>query len=184
MRKLFFVVLLLALFVNAGLSQKKTWNEWSKDEAEKILNDSPWGQTQTDTDVSEMVYTPTTLGSGSAARSSASRGARTPTQSNPLGVKGAGQAGCIAAPQTVMAAVLVWFYLWRTRWGYALRVFGHSEKAAVYGGIATTRTSESGSECSAVTRGPSPPRRREGRGRPGAGPAGRGALCPTSRASS
>ena len=30
----------------------------------------------------------------------------TPTQSNPLGVKGSGQAGCISAPQTIMAAVL------------------------------------------------------------------------------
>jgi len=29
-----------------------------------------------------------------------------PTQANPLGVKGSGQAGCIAAPQTVMAAML------------------------------------------------------------------------------
>jgi carbon-monoxide dehydrogenase large subunit len=29
-----------------------------------------------------------------------------PTAANPLGVKGAGQAGCIAAPQTVMAAIL------------------------------------------------------------------------------
>lgn len=29
-----------------------------------------------------------------------------PTKANPLGVKGSGQAGCIAAPQTVMAAVL------------------------------------------------------------------------------
>jgi carbon-monoxide dehydrogenase large subunit len=29
-----------------------------------------------------------------------------PTQANPLGVKGSGQAGCIAAPQTVMAALL------------------------------------------------------------------------------
>jgi len=29
-----------------------------------------------------------------------------PTSANPLGVKGSGQAGCIAAPQTVMAAVL------------------------------------------------------------------------------
>jgi aerobic carbon-monoxide dehydrogenase large subunit len=29
-----------------------------------------------------------------------------PTKANPLGVKGAGQAGCIAAPQTVMNAVL------------------------------------------------------------------------------
>ncbi len=29
-----------------------------------------------------------------------------PTAANPLGVKGSGQAGCIAAPQTIMAAVL------------------------------------------------------------------------------
>jgi carbon-monoxide dehydrogenase large subunit len=29
-----------------------------------------------------------------------------PTNANPLGVKGSGQAGCIAAPQTVMAAIL------------------------------------------------------------------------------
>src|SRR5262245_9491202 len=29
-----------------------------------------------------------------------------PTQANPLGVKGSGQAGCIAAPQTMMAAIL------------------------------------------------------------------------------
>ncbi len=29
-----------------------------------------------------------------------------PTAANPLGVKGSGQAGCIGAPQTVMAAVL------------------------------------------------------------------------------
>jgi len=29
----------------------------------------------------------------------------------------------------------VWFYLWRTRWGYALRTVGHSERAAVYAGI-------------------------------------------------
>ena len=29
-----------------------------------------------------------------------------PTQANPLGVKGSGQAGCIAAPQTIVNAVL------------------------------------------------------------------------------
>lgn len=29
-----------------------------------------------------------------------------PTMANPLGVKGSGQAGCIGAPQTIMAAVL------------------------------------------------------------------------------
>src|SRR5579883_93648 len=32
--------------------------------------------------------------------------AELPTTANPLGVKGSGQAGCIAAPQTVMAAIL------------------------------------------------------------------------------
>ena len=32
--------------------------------------------------------------------------AELPTQVNPLGVKGAGQAGCIAAPQTIINAVV------------------------------------------------------------------------------
>jgi aerobic carbon-monoxide dehydrogenase large subunit len=32
--------------------------------------------------------------------------AELPTKANPLGVKGAGQAGCIAAPQTIMNAIL------------------------------------------------------------------------------
>ena len=30
----------------------------------------------------------------------------TPTQANPLGVKGSGQAGCIGAPQTIVHAVI------------------------------------------------------------------------------
>ena len=34
----------------------KPWNEWSKQETEKILNDSPWAQTQSETDVSEMFF--------------------------------------------------------------------------------------------------------------------------------
>ena len=35
---------------------------------------------------------------------------------------------------------LVWFYLWHTRWGYELRALGHSETAALYGGIPPART--------------------------------------------
>jgi general nucleoside transport system permease protein len=35
---------------------------------------------------------------------------------------------------------LVWLYLWHTRWGYALRAFGHNETAAVYGGVRPGRT--------------------------------------------
>jgi len=53
------LVLLLASF---SVSAQKTtqWSEWSKKEAEKILNDSPWSQTQTETNTSEMFYSPTT----------------------------------------------------------------------------------------------------------------------------
>ena len=39
--------------------QSKPWSEWSKKEVDKTLNDSPWAQTQTDTDTSEMNYSPT-----------------------------------------------------------------------------------------------------------------------------
>ncbi|MCC6467351.1 MAG: ABC transporter permease [Alphaproteobacteria bacterium] len=39
----------------------------------------------------------------------------------------------------LVASVGVWVFLWRTRWGYALRVVGHNETAAVYGGIAPVR---------------------------------------------
>jgi simple sugar transport system permease protein len=40
----------------------------------------------------------------------------------------------------LVACAVVWFYLWHTRWGYELRVLGHNETAAVYGGIAPART--------------------------------------------
>jgi len=35
----------------------------------------------------------------------------------------------------LLCCVLVWFYIWRTRWGYDLRTAGFSENAAVYAGI-------------------------------------------------
>jgi hypothetical protein len=43
-----------------GQKQQKSWKEWSKKDAEKILNDSPWGHLQVDTDLSEMFFQPTT----------------------------------------------------------------------------------------------------------------------------
>lgn len=39
----------------------------------------------------------------------------------------------------VIACVLVWILIWRTRLGFALRAYGHSEPAAVYAGISPTR---------------------------------------------
>ena len=48
MRKLTFVALLIVLVtIGADAQAPKPWQEWSKPEAEKMLNDSPWGQTQT-----------------------------------------------------------------------------------------------------------------------------------------
>jgi len=64
MSRLAVAFLVAILLVVAGFAQKqlKPWNEWTKKDAEKILSDSPWSQTQTETDTSEMVYTPTTMG--------------------------------------------------------------------------------------------------------------------------
>ncbi|HEY0764545.1 MAG TPA: hypothetical protein VGD61_19365 [Pyrinomonadaceae bacterium] len=43
-----------------GQKQSQSWKEWTKKDAEKILNDSPWSHFQVDTDLSEMFFQPTT----------------------------------------------------------------------------------------------------------------------------
>jgi len=53
------MVLLLVLITVTAQDKGKAWSEWSKKEAEKVLNDSPWAQTQVDTDTSQMFYSPT-----------------------------------------------------------------------------------------------------------------------------
>jgi hypothetical protein len=54
----------VATLLPGALAQKplKPWVEWSKKDAQKILDDSPWSRTQTETDTSEMFYSPTNLG--------------------------------------------------------------------------------------------------------------------------
>ena len=67
---------LLLIVVAVLVFQEKPWSEWTKAEAEKILNDSAWGHVQTETDTSEMVYTPTTQsGNIASTRSETIRGA-------------------------------------------------------------------------------------------------------------
>ncbi len=39
----------------------------------------------------------------------------------------------------LVCCVLFYIYVWRTRWGYALRTLGHNERAAVYAGISPAR---------------------------------------------
>jgi simple sugar transport system permease protein len=39
----------------------------------------------------------------------------------------------------LICCLLVWVYIWKTRWGYALRTAGQSESAAIYAGIKPKR---------------------------------------------
>jgi hypothetical protein len=55
------IVVFLSGVVAAGLvvaQDKSPWPSWNKEEVDKILNHSAWAHTQTDTDVSEMTYSP------------------------------------------------------------------------------------------------------------------------------
>jgi hypothetical protein len=61
------VVSSFLVFGNLAFAQEKPWSEWTRAEAEKILNHSAWGQTQTETDTTEMVYTPTTQGASTGS---------------------------------------------------------------------------------------------------------------------
>ena len=68
MKRVIASLALACVLASGAAAQKdsKSWMEWSKKDAEKILNDSPWGQTQTQTDTREMFYTPTAPGQGGA----------------------------------------------------------------------------------------------------------------------
>ena len=65
------VTCLLAAGWAAPQNANKSWMELSRREAEQTLANSPWSQTQVDTDTSEMFYSPTRQGSASAGRSNA-----------------------------------------------------------------------------------------------------------------
>src|SRR5262249_32274637 len=63
------IVTILVLAATATAQKPlKPWTTWSDKEAEKMLNDSPWGQTQVDTNTSEMTYSPTSGGAGGVTR--------------------------------------------------------------------------------------------------------------------
>lgn len=62
------VVFAAAPFVPAQKGMK-SWMELPRKDAEKLLADSPWSQTQVDTDVSEMFFSPTRPGAASVGRS-------------------------------------------------------------------------------------------------------------------
>src|SRR5215211_1827555 len=76
MRKIGLAAVVLAMLLGASVAQDKPWAEWTKVEAEKVLNHSAWGQTQTDTDTSEMMYSPTSQGGTSSSTRSSVTGSQ------------------------------------------------------------------------------------------------------------
>ncbi len=64
MKKIAVIVSLIFAFVVVAGAQKKMkpWTEWNEKDAQKILNDSAWGQTQTETSTSELFYSPANRG--------------------------------------------------------------------------------------------------------------------------
>jgi hypothetical protein len=57
--KAFLGLLGLVLAVGVAAAQKnKSWTEWNFKDAQKILDDSGWGQTQTETNTDEMTFSP------------------------------------------------------------------------------------------------------------------------------
>jgi len=82
MRKYSIAALTMVLFLAVAVSgqkQLKPWGEWTQKDAQKILDDSPWGRTQTDTDTSQMFYSPTSRPTGTdpnLSSSTAAAGAR------------------------------------------------------------------------------------------------------------
>jgi len=74
MNKKLSVVLFLTFFVTAavavvGQKQLKPWKEWSKDDAQKVLKDSPWAHQQVDQDFLEAnPLKPNSIDAGTDAR--------------------------------------------------------------------------------------------------------------------
>ena len=65
-------IVLLSWVTTCRAQVRTTWPQMTRKNAEKILNDSAWAKTQTDTDTSEMFYSPTKPGTSSIGRSAAS----------------------------------------------------------------------------------------------------------------
>ena len=63
---------LLVLGLTTVMAQQagQKWTDWSKKEAQKMLDDSPWGHIQTETDTREMMFSPT-AGAGTSSVNSA-----------------------------------------------------------------------------------------------------------------
>jgi hypothetical protein len=73
-----FITLALVAPLSLAFGQRKgkPWIEWSRNEAEKVVNDSPWAHTQTDTDTSQRLYSRTSDPNATTDRTTAAANAR------------------------------------------------------------------------------------------------------------
>jgi hypothetical protein len=72
----------LMLAASAPAQRKNySWMELPKKDADRLLANSPWSQTQVDTDATEAFYSPTRAGTSSIGQSAASRGSISDQQS-------------------------------------------------------------------------------------------------------
>jgi hypothetical protein len=84
-------LMLLPSATQRVLAQKndRSWMEMPRKDAERLLADSPWSQTQVDTDASEMFYSPTRAGAPSPGRANVSPQTNQQTLNNNRADRGA-----------------------------------------------------------------------------------------------
>jgi hypothetical protein len=76
MRAISITALLVSLSFGVFAQSDRSWIKLTKQDAESLLTNSPWARTQTDTDVSELFYSPTKAGTSSIVRSTTPPGGR------------------------------------------------------------------------------------------------------------
>lgn len=69
-RNIWTLIALFILSVNAFAQSERSWIQLTKDDAQRLLTASAWARTQSDTDISEMFFSPTKQGTGVILRSS------------------------------------------------------------------------------------------------------------------
>jgi hypothetical protein len=72
MKKVCLIILVTILAGIAVAQDKDPWPRWDKGKVQKMLNSSAWGQTQIDTDTSQMTYSPTTAGTSTLGQTTSS----------------------------------------------------------------------------------------------------------------
>jgi len=79
--------LLILLAISASAQKTKPWTEWSVKDAEKVLNDSAWGQTQTEGGGTEDATQTSAITSTTAAREGQVKNAKTAATAGESGDK-------------------------------------------------------------------------------------------------